>query len=122
MASTIKSRAMSSPHVDSYRFGEIVIDSQVFNKDVIILPERVIPNWRRLSGHNLAVKDLKEVFDANPEMVLVGQGAHSRMRVPLQTEQALKDAGIEVITQSSPEVCKLTTNCALRGASSWLFT
>jgi hypothetical protein len=105
---------MPSPYIDSYQFGQIVIDRQVFTQDVIILPECIIPNWWRQSGHNLSVEDLKEVFDAKPEVLLIGQGAYSRMRVPPQTEQALQKAGIEVIAQTSQTVCKLYNELRLK--------
>jgi hypothetical protein len=97
----------SSPHIDSYRFGEIIIDGQAFHKDLILFPERILSNWWRKSGHNLSTKDIKEVFDAHPDTLLIGQGAYSRMKVPDQTEQALEKAGIEVIAQSSHAACKL---------------
>jgi hypothetical protein len=98
---------MSSPHIDSYSFGEIVIDGQAFTKDLIMLPERLLSNWWRRTGHSLSVKDLKDVFDAHPDILLIGQGAYSRMQVPDQTKQTLEKAGIEVIAQSSHAACKL---------------
>lgn len=97
----------SSPHIDSYRFGEIIIDGQAFREDLIIFPERILSNWWRKSGHNLSTKDIMEVFDAHPDTLLIGQGTYSRMKVPDQTEQALEKAGIEVIAQSSHAACKL---------------
>jgi hypothetical protein len=97
---------MSSPHIDSYRFGEIIIDGQAYQKDLIILPERILTNWWRESGHSLSIKDIKDVFEARPEILLIGQGAYSLMKVPKRTEQALDNAGIEVIAQSSHAACK----------------
>lgn len=103
----IDGSAVSSPQIDSYRFGQLVVDGQVFTKDLIIFPERIQTNWWRKSGHNLSVKDIKEVFIARPDLLLIGQGAYSRMKVSDQAEQALENAGIEVIAQSSHTACKL---------------
>jgi hypothetical protein len=83
--------------IESYRFGRIVIDGQTHNKDVIILPERVIGGWWRKEGHILHPEDLEVVFEAAPEVLIVGQGASGLMRVAKETEQALRDAGIELI-------------------------
>jgi hypothetical protein len=34
------------PKIDSYEFGRIVIDGREYRADVIILPERVVADWR----------------------------------------------------------------------------
>jgi hypothetical protein len=44
---------MIPPKIDSYKFGRIVIDGQAYSRDVIILPDRVIRDWWRDSGHIL---------------------------------------------------------------------
>jgi hypothetical protein len=94
---------MSSPRIDSYRFGQIVVDGQAYTKDIIILPQRVIPNWWRKSGHNLSVNDLEVVFEAKPQVLVVGQGSMRRMRVSEEIEQTLQKAGIELIALPSGE-------------------
>jgi hypothetical protein len=83
--------------IESYQFGRIVIDGQAHYKDVIILPNRVVAGWWRKEGHTLHPQDLEAVFEAAPEVLVVGQGASGLMRVAPETEQALRDAGIELI-------------------------
>lgn len=94
---------MSSPKIDSYRFGQIVIDGKSHSKDVIILPERVISNWWRDKGHLLQPGDLSAVFEVQPKVLVVGQGAYSRMEIAMETRQALQSAGIELICQASSQ-------------------
>jgi len=94
---------MSSPRIDSYRFGQIVIDGKSHSKDVIILPERVIGNWWRDEGHLLQPGDLYAVFEARPKALVVGQGAYGRMEIASKTRQALKSAGIQLISQPSSQ-------------------
>ncbi len=94
---------MTPPKVDSYRFGRIVIDGQSYTSDVIILPNRVIPKWWRKEGHSLHVDDLKVVFEAAPQVLVIGQGAVSRMVIPDDTRQALEAAGMEVIALPTQE-------------------
>ena len=83
--------------IESYEFGHIVIDGKAHHKDVIILPGRVVAGWWRKEGHALYPEDLKAVLDAAPEVLVVGQGASGLMRVTQETEQALRNAGIEII-------------------------
>jgi len=89
--------------IESYRFGRIVIEGKAHHKDVIILPDRVIGGWWRKEGHALHPEDLKAVFEAAPEVLVVGQGASGLMRITPETEQALHDAGIELITLPTGE-------------------
>jgi len=102
---------MSAPQIESYRFGRIVIDGQVHGKDVILLPDRVIGEWWRQEGHRLHPQDLEAVFEALPDVLVVGQGTLSRMQVTQETEQALLAAGIELValpTQEAVEVYNAT--------------
>ncbi len=87
---------MSAPKVESYAFGEMVVDGQAYTNDVILLPERVVSNWWRDQGHRLSGNDLTEVFEAQPEVLVVGTGAHGVMKVPRKTRQAVQEAGIEL--------------------------
>ena len=95
-----------APHVDSYRFGQIVIDGQAHDKDLIILPHGVITNWRRQQGHFLQLEDLSAVLEAAPEMLVIGQGAVGRMAVAPEVTEAMTRAGIEMIIQWSGAACK----------------
>ena len=97
---------MEPGHIDSYRFGRIVIDNQSYTKDIILLPDSVIPNWWRKTGHKLHIDDLRAVFEAHPTTLIVGQGSISRMNIPLETRQALKDAGIALIALPTGEACQ----------------
>lgn len=102
--------------IDSYRFGHIVIDGQAYSRDVIILPNRVISDWWRGSGHTLHPDDLLLVFEASPKVLVVGQGSVSRMQVLDETKQALKEAGIELFSLPTKEACQkyntVRTQCA----------
>ena len=88
---------MPAPEIESYRCGRVVIDGQAHNKDSIILPDRVVGGGWRKERHTLHPDDLGVVFEAAPEVCIVGQGAYSRMQVTKETRQALQAAGIELV-------------------------
>ena len=94
---------MPAPQIESYRFGRIVIDGQAHGKDVIILPDRVVGGWWRKEGHGLHAADLEAVFEAAPEILVVGQGTLSRMQVTEEAAQALMATGIELIALPTKE-------------------
>ena len=97
---------MPRPQIDSYQFGKIVIDGQVHTKDVILLPDRVLSGWWRKEGHALHVSDLEEVLAVKPSLLIVGQGAYSRMRVSSEVEETLKRMGIALISLPTGEACQ----------------
>jgi len=94
---------MSASRIEAYRFGHIVIDGQSYSKDVIILPDQVLDGWWRKEGHSLHPDDLEAVFEAAPEVLVVGQGAYGRMQVADATERALQGAGIELVALPTQE-------------------
>ena len=106
---------MTIPTIDSYRFGRVEIDGQVYTKDVIILPDRVIPNWWRREGHALVPADLEAVLEAAPATLIVGQGAFGRMRVTDETRALLAERGIELLAAPTREACKIYGDMRERG-------
>jgi len=96
---------MPLPHIDSYNFGNIVIDGRVHTKDVILLPDRVISGWWRQEGHVLHITDLETVIAAKPQVLVIGQGTYSRMRVTPEVEDSIATKGIEVISLPTKDAC-----------------
>jgi len=107
--------SISGPKIDSYRFGRIVIDGEAYTKDVIILPDGVIPNWWRDEGHRLKPGDLERVLDAGPKTLVVGQGAYGRMGVDVATRQLVAEAGVELIELSTSEAVERYNQLRDRG-------
>lgn len=81
--------------IEDYQFGNIIVNGVSYTKDLIILPARIISGWWRKEGHVLHVEDLEEVLNAKPQVLVIGQGAHSRMKIAPEVEHTLKAAGIE---------------------------
>ena len=89
--------------IESYAFGRIVVDGRAYQADLILLPDRIVDGWWRQEGHVLHPADLDAVFDAHPDVLIVGQGAYGRMRVADETARALERAGIELIVLPTRE-------------------
>jgi len=89
--------------VDAYRFGEIVIQGKPYRRDLILFPDRVLPNWWRQEGHRLSLDDLRAVLDDPPQVLVIGQGASARMEVPAAVRRALEARGIRVIAQPTAQ-------------------
>ena len=85
--------------IDSYRFGEMVIEGKRYTADVIVFPERVQAHWWRAEGHALAPGDLDTVLEARPEVLVVGTGNPGYMRVLPETEAQLRKQGIRLLAE-----------------------
>ena len=92
--------------ITDFNFGSVTIDGNVYNSDVIVLPDRVIPSWWRRSGHKLLPEDLGDVVEAAPEVLVVGTGSFGIMRVPDSTVKFLREHGIETIVCRTKEACE----------------
>jgi len=83
-------------HIDSYQFGEIVIDGVSYTIDCIIIGGIVQANWWRKEGHSLSIEDLQTVIATKPAVLVVGCGASGFMKVPQETRQVLQEHNIKL--------------------------
>ncbi len=96
------------PHIDSYRFKQLVIDGHLYSKDVIILPgESVIEPWWRESSHNVLIQDLTQYIREFPPKLIIGTGRFGMMKVPDKTKDWLKEQHIEISLAKTDQACKL---------------
>jgi hypothetical protein len=112
---------MSAGIIEQYSFGRMVVDGRVYSNDLIILPDQVIRNWWRKSGHNLNVDDLKSVFSAKPEILIIGTGASGFMNVPEATIKTLKSTGIEVYIAKTGDAWRLYNEQRLKRRTAGAF-
>jgi hypothetical protein len=83
-------------HIDSYQFGQIVIDGTSYDSDCLIIGDSVQSNWWRKQGHSLSAEDIEAVIAAKPSVLVVGCGASGLMEIPKQTQQVLQQNDIQL--------------------------
>lgn len=93
--------------IDSYHFGEIVIDGKEYKADVMIYGN-VVEGWWREEGHYLQLKDLDWLLEQAPppEVLILGKGRYGLVTVPDDVIGTLEERGIEVIVQNTKEACQ----------------
>ena len=82
--------------IDDYSFGRVVVDGTEHERDLIVLPDRVVADWWRREGHSLAIEDLDEVIEELPERLVLGCGAHGRLKPDPAVLAALERRGVAV--------------------------
>lgn len=96
-----------SEMIDSYSFGNIVIDGRRFNSDCIVSQSCVNGDWWRKRGHELSVEDIREVIEKEkPESIVVGKGKYGLMKILKETEEFLNGLGIEIHSGNTDEAVK----------------
>lgn len=93
--------------IEKYSFGELVIDGQKYTRDLIIVPDKVISNWRRKEGHFLTLADLHEVPFEEVEILIVGTGKFGMMKIDRNLIDLLADRGIEVYIEKTAQAVHL---------------
>ena len=98
--------------IDSYNFGQIVINGKKYTSDIIIFPDRVQDDWWRHESHELTLKDISGIVSENPEILLVGTGAPGMMRVLPEVEREAEARNIQLIVQPTGEACDIYNQLA----------
>ncbi len=52
--------------IESYSFGQIIIDGKKYNSDLIIYKNDINSNWWRKEGHNLYIEDVQDIINKKP--------------------------------------------------------
>jgi len=103
------------PGINNYRFGRIEINGLAYTSDVIILPDGIKTPWWRDEGHTLKPGDLLDVLAAQPEVLVIGQGAQGLMKVTCEARACLEGAGIEVVCATTARAVELYNERCRRG-------
>lgn len=95
--------------IEHYAFGVMVVQGKRYNRDLILLPDKVIEGWWRRMGHEICREDLKPILEnANvPEILVVGTGYSGLVKILPEAESALKEHGIKLIAKPTGEAYKL---------------
>ncbi|MFP4562866.1 MAG: Mth938-like domain-containing protein [Spirochaetia bacterium] len=94
---------MAGPRIEAYQFGSITVDGQKYREDLILFPGGVQSSWWRKKGHSLASEDLKTVFEAEPELLIIGTGNIGRMKIPDPVKEEIEGRNIELFTAPTGE-------------------
>ena len=101
--------------IESYTFGKIVVDGQLYERDIIMARDRVWDGWWREEGHRLSIADLEQAFTMEPEILVVGTGSFGLMNVPNETRKEIERRGIELHVLRTGKAYELYNRLELGG-------
>ena len=104
--------------IESYRFGQIIVDGQIYIKDVIIFPRRVQSEWWRKEGHLLQMVDIQEALRSmKPRHLVVGKGKFGIMKIAPEVEEYLSMQDISLHAEKTDKAVKIYNRLILSDPS-----
>lgn len=99
-------------HIDSTKFGEIVIDGEKYGQVLVIggaVFERDEEKLRELFGttHQIGNWEIEALLQENPEIVIVGTGQEGVLKVEKDFLEQMEKAKVEVITAITPKAIEI---------------
>jgi hypothetical protein len=102
--------------IEAYAFGSMVFDGVRYDRDLIVLPDRVVEGWRRKEGHRLRWADLAPAVESGrPESVVIGTGRFGRMRVEKEIGDRLAEMGVSVRADRTDRAVRLFNDWTASG-------
>ncbi len=89
--------------IEDIAFGKLLCGGKVYRSDCIVTRESVNGRWWRQSGTEFLPEDFKELPEAKPEYIIIGRGFVSKVTIPPETQEYLKDQGMECEIFDTPE-------------------
>ncbi|MBN2601062.1 MAG: Mth938-like domain-containing protein [Candidatus Marinimicrobia bacterium] len=98
--------------IENYKFGEMIINGIFYHRDLIILTDKILQNWRRKEGHRLILDDIGDIPLSQIECLIIGTGKFGMMKVDETVISALNNAGIECIVYKTDKSVEIF-NCII---------
>lgn len=91
--------------VRAYEKGRLIINEQIYYKNLIIMPEQLIPDWRPQAIEELTAADFDEMLACKPSMIILGTGER-QIFPPAALYAEATNAGIGVEIMHTPAACR----------------
>ena len=91
--------------IRSYQAGKLTINDTVYERSVIIMPERLIDDWQPQSFEELTTEYVLELARLEPEILLLGTGATLRFP-PAESTGRLGEQGIGIEIMDTAAACR----------------
>jgi hypothetical protein len=92
--------------IESFSFGNIVVNGITYTNDIKIIQGKVIPSWWRKKGHQVSIDDIQDIIDAGPDILVLGKGKPGMMKSTPSLCEFLKQKDIDLIEEKTSKAIK----------------
>lgn len=93
--------------VDSFSFGSIVLDGKKYARDVLLFPDGSVKKRKggfwKYGSHAIKKREIEELADTNPEVVIVGTGTVAKAELEPDAESFARESKPELVVLPSSE-------------------
>lgn len=84
--------------IDAYTVDSVRVGGRDYGGGLIVMPEKIIPDWRPAPVKELLLEDMEQVIGLGPQILLLGTGRTLRFPPPpLMAGLAARGIGLEVM-------------------------
>lgn len=88
--------------IEEHKFGSFVINGRQYLGDIKIIDVRV-KHWEDREHHELKIKDIKEILEINPELIIIGTGNSGFLEVPSELKDLIRSRRINLIIDKNQD-------------------
>ena len=91
----------SSPTIQKFEYGNVVIEKKYFNNDVVVRADGSFGQWSHSNEHEITAADIEKELKDQPSTVIFGIGTIGKMIVSSEAIDWLEQSNIEVISSKT---------------------
>jgi len=91
--------------IQAYTDNSVTVNGAIFSRSLVVMADRVIPDWRPDSFQSLSEADFSAFVEMRPDLVVLGTGQQQQFPDP-RLYRALIEAGIGIEVMTTPAACR----------------
>jgi hypothetical protein len=92
--------------IEEYKFGQITIDGEIYDRDIQTDWQGEVSDWSRQEDHIIGVEDVKPAVDKNPESIVIGTGQEGQAILVEEAKLFIQENGIKLLIDKTEEAVK----------------
>ena len=91
--------------IEAYGDGQVLVNGVRYAHSIVIMPDRIIEQWRPQSLQTLESADFETLHTLNPDLVVLGTGTSQHFIAPALASPLIK-RGIGLEVMNTPAACR----------------
>lgn len=87
--------------IDDYAFGRMAIGGVDYTSDLKIIRGKVLGDWWRENGHRVTEKDIADILEDKPEILVLGRGRPGLMKSTRSLRDSLRKRSIQLVEENT---------------------